>query len=66
MGRFKHLVDFPAKIEAFKEKYHIPQEVALRYHSPEQIVTNQEVGEVIKFMIAFIEGGMTLPMGKIT
>ena len=23
-------------------------------------------GEVIKFMIVFIEGGMTLPMGRIT
>ena len=29
MGRFKHLVDFLAKIKAFKKKYHIPQEVAL-------------------------------------
>ena len=66
MGRFKHLVDSPTRIEAFKEKYHIPQEIALRYCSPEQIVTNREVGEVIKFMIAFIEGGMTLPIGRIT
>ena len=66
MGRVKHLVDSPAKIEAFKEKYHIPQEVALRYCSPKQIVTNREEGEVVIPMIAFIEGGITLPMGRIT
>ena len=66
MGRFKHLVDSLAKIEAFKKKYHTPQEVALRYCSPKQIVTDREDGEVIIPMIAFIEGKMTLPMGKIT
>ena len=66
MGRFESLVDFPSKIELFKEKYHIPQEVDLRYCSTEQIVTNREGGEVIIPMTAFIEGGMTLPMGRIT
>ena len=30
MGRFANLVDSPAKIEAFKEQYHIPQEVGLQ------------------------------------
>ena len=52
-------------MEAFKKRYHIPQEVALRYCSPEQIVSHREVGEVIILMIAFI-GGVTLPMGRIT
>ena len=56
MGRFKHLVDSRAKIKAFKDKYHIPQGVALRYCSPEQILTHKEEGEVIIPMIAFIEG----------
>ena len=60
------MVDSPLKIELFKQKYHIPQEVGLRYCSTEQIVTNKETGEVIIPMIAFIEGGMTLPMGRIT
>ena len=40
--------------------------MGLRYCSTEQIVANREVGEVIIPMIAFIEGGMTLPMGRIT
>ena len=47
MGRFASLVDSPSKIELFKEKYHIPQEIDLRYCSTEQIVTNREGGEVI-------------------
>ena len=66
MGRFKYLVDSPALIEIFKDKYHIPQEVSLRYCSPEGLVFDREVGEVTIPMIAFIEGGMTLPMGRIT
>ena len=66
MGRFESLVDSPLKIELFKEKYHIPREVGLRYYSIEQIVTNRETRKVIIPMIAFIEGEMTLPMGRIT
>ena len=66
MGRFANLVDSPAKIEAFKERYHIPQEVGLRYCSLEQIVSDRREGEVIIPMITFIKGGMTLPMGRIT
>ena len=65
MGRFKYLVDSPALIEIFKDKYHILQEVSLRYCSPKGLV-NREVGEVTIPMIAFIEGGMTLPLGRIT
>ena len=66
MGRFESLVDSPSKIELFKEKYHIPQEVGLRYCSTEQIVTDRETGEVIIPITAFIKCGMTLPMGRIT
>ena len=66
MGRFVSLVDFPLKIELFKQKYHIPQEMGLRYYSTEQIAIDRETREVIIPIIAFIEGGMTLPMGKIT
>ena len=40
--------------------------MGLRYCSTEQIITNREVGEVIIPIIAFIEGGMTLPLGRIT
>ena len=66
MGRFKHLVNSPTKIKAFKNRYHIPREVILWYFSLEQIVSHREEAEVIIPVIAFIEGGMTLPMGRIT
>ena len=66
MGRFKYLVDSPTLIEVFKEKYHIPQEVSLRYCPPEGIAFDREVGEVVIPMIAFIEGGITLLIGRVT
>ena len=40
--------------------------MGLRYCSTEQIVTDREVREVIIPIIAFIEGGMMLLMGRIT
>ena len=66
MGRFECLVKNPVLIELFKKKYHIPQEVLIRYCSTEGLAFDREMGEVIIPMIAFIEGGMTIPMGKIT
>ena len=66
MGKFERLVKTPALIELFKEKYHISQEVSIRYCSIERVAFDREVGEVIILMIAFIEGGMTIPMGRIT
>ena len=66
MGRFERLVKTPALIELFKEKYYIPQEVSIRYCSTEGLAFNREMGEVIIPMIAFIEGGMIIPMGRIT
>ena len=66
MGRFECLVKTPALIELFNEKYHILQEVSIRYYSIEGVEFDREVGEVIIPMIAFIEGGMTIPMGRIT
>ena len=66
MGRFKLLVDSPAGMEGFRAKYHIPQGVVLEYCRLDRVLTNRNVGQVVIPMIAFIEGGMTLPMGRIT
>ena len=66
MGRFKHLVDSDAGMEGFRTKYHIPQGVALQYCAPNQIITNRGEGEVVIPLITFIEGGMTLPIGRVT
>ena len=65
MGRFERLVKNPALIEMFKEKYHIPQKVSIRYCSLKGLAFDREVGEVTILMIAFIKGGMTIPMGRI-
>ena len=66
MGRFNHLVDFPPGMVGFKDKYHISQGVALRYCAPNQIVIDRKKKEVVIPIIAFIEGGMMLPMGRVT
>ena len=55
MGRFERLEKTPALIELFKEKYHIPQEVSIRYYSVKGVAFDREVEEVIIPMIAFIE-----------
>ena len=66
MGRFKELVDTPTAVELFKAKYHIPEGVSIRYCPPENIVTSRGLGEVVIPVIAFLEGGMTIPMGNVT
>jgi len=66
MGRFEYLVDSPAAMEGFRAKYRILQGVALQYCAPDRILTDREVGEVVILMIAFLERGMTLPMGRVT
>ena len=53
-------------MEGFRAKYHISQGVALRYYAPDRIVTDRREGEFVIPMIAFIEGGMTLPMSRVT
>ena len=52
-------------MEGFKAKYHISQGVALCYCPLGQIDFDREEGEVVIPMITFIEGGMTLPMGRV-
>ena len=53
-------------MEGFREKYHIPPGVVLEYCSPGRVHIDREMVQVVIPMIDFIEGGMTLPMGKIT
>ena len=66
MGRFKHLVNSPAGTEGYRARYHIPQGVGLEYCPLDLILTDRETGQVVIPMIAFIEGEMTLPIGRIT
>ena len=66
MGRFKHLVNSFTVMEGFRARYHISQGVALQYCDSDQILIDRKEGEVVIPMIAFIEGGMTLSIGKVT
>ena len=66
MGRFKHLVDSLVGMEGFRAKYHIPQGMVLEYLPLNRVHTDRDVGQVVIPIIAFIEGGMTFPMGRIT
>ena len=40
--------------------------MGLEYCSSDQILTKSETGQIVIPMIAFIEGGMTIPIGRIT
>ena len=66
MGKFEKLVDSPVGMEGFKAKYRIPLGVGLEYCSSNEILTKRKTGQVAIPMIAFMEGGMTIPMGRIT
>ena len=66
MGKFKRLVDTPAAMEAFRARYRIPHGVILEYCPSNRVLTDRDMGQVVIPMIAFTEGGMTLPMRRIT
>ena len=53
-------------MEGFWAKYRIPPGAGLEYCSSNQILTKRETGQVVIPMIAFIEGGMTIPMSTLT
>ena len=66
MGRFAYLVDSPESIESFNAQYGIPQGVSIRYYKQRDWYAQRQEGEVVIPMIAFIEGGMRIPMGRVT
>ena len=66
MGRFKCLVDSKVGMEKFRAKYRIPPRVGMRYAAQGEWVDDRKTGEVVIPMIAFMEGGMTIPMGTLT
>ena len=66
MGRFAHLIDSLASMKGFRAKYHIPQGVSWQYCALGQWLTHRNEEKVVIPMIALIEGGMTLPIGRVT
>ena len=63
MGRFKKLVKFEEVMEKFIADYRIPSNMGLRYFEEGDWYIKREVGEVVIPIIAFLEGGMRIPMG---
>ena len=53
-------------MEKFRAKYRIPPSVGIRYAAQGEQVDDRKTGEVVIPMIAFVEGGMTIPMGAFT
>ena len=63
---FRCLVEFEEYIRNFHSKYKIPSMVGIKYAAQGEWADARQIGEVVIPMIAFIEGGMTIPMGSIT
>ena len=67
MSRYTRLVDTEEARIAFRAKYRIPDNVEFRHcEEGEWLVINRPPGSVVIPMIAFIEGGMELPMSPVT
>ena len=66
MGRFKSLVNSEEGLANFRALYKIPSSVGIRYCEEGEWHERRQEGEVVTSMIAFIEGGMRIPMGTVT
>ena len=66
MGRFAKLVDTPEGMAAFRAKYRILENVELQHCELGEWLVNKPPEVVVIPMIAFIEGRMEIPMGRLT
>ena len=65
MGRFKRLAKSEEVMEKFIADYRIPNTVGLRYCKEGEWHFIRREGEVVIPIIAFLEGGMRIPMGPV-
>ena len=66
MGRFASLVDTPEGIEAFETQYNIPPRVIIQHYLLVDWQGLRLERAMVIPMIAFIEGGMQIPMGRVS
>ena len=65
MVKFKKLVEIEEAMEKFIADYRIPPNVSLRYCKEGEWHLKRRTGEVVIPLLAFIEGGMRIPMGPV-
>ena len=63
MGRFKKLVESEEAMEKFIANYRIPSNIGMRYCKEGECHIMRREGEVVIPIIAFLEGGIRIPMG---
>jgi len=66
MCRFAKLVDTFKSMAAFRVKYRIPENVELQHYELGEWLVNKPPKAVVIPMIAFIEGRMEIPIGRVT
>ena len=62
MGRFKKLVESEEAMEKFIANYRIPSNIGMRYCKEGEWHIMRREGEVVILIIAFLEGGIRIPM----
>ena len=63
MGRFKKLDESEKAMEKFIANYRIPSNIGMRYCKEGEWHIMRREGEVVIPIIAFLEGGIRIPMG---
>ena len=66
VSKFRCLVESEEGMRSFRAKYRVLSTVGMRYAVQGEWVGARRTGEVVIPMIAFIKGGMIIPMGTIT
>nr|POE91869.1 hypothetical protein CFP56_74170 [Quercus suber] len=66
MGKFKKLVESDEMINKFIVDYGIPNNVSLKYCKEGEWYIKRREGEVVIPIVAFVEGGMRIPMRPMT
>ena len=66
MDRFFNLVDTPKHKEEFKRYYRIPTNISIQHCNLGEWHEKRHTEAVVIPMIAFIERGMRIPMGRVT
>lgn len=66
MGKFKKLVESNEMMNKFIVDYGIPNNVSLKYCEEGEWYLKRREGEVVIPIVAFVEGGMRIPMRPVT